>query len=461
MLADVDHTAVREGLERTAALLADPAVPAIFEGFIVFDGVLVRPDLLERIGRNRWQLTEVKSTSQVKPEHQDDLAIQAYVLAGAGLLLDACRLMHIDTADLYPGGLLDLRRFFAAEDLTCEVAGRQADIPERLQVMRDALGRSTPPSIAADDHCQDPYACPFWNHCTKDRPPRWIYHLPGDRKAFQELVAQGVQTIDEIPASFPLSLVQQRVRDNVEWIGPGLRAALKTIRYPVHHLDFETVGSAIPLYPNTHPYQAIPFQWSDHIESADGAVCYEEYLHDNVSDPRQPLATSLLRTLGREGSICVYTGYEQGILTALADALPHLRDDLLAVIPRLWDLHPVIKAYYYHPGFAGSHSIKAVLSALVAELAYDDLEIQEGTLASLQFHRMVFDNLDSVERVRIREALLKYCERDTLAMVELRRVLRLKQVARHNCIPSVRCTPHILSSPRVTCPIPMPTSIPP
>jgi len=111
----------------------------------------------------------------------------------------------------------------------------------------------------------------------------------------------------------------------------------------------------------------------------------------------------------------------RGVLTGLADALLRLRKDLLRVCTRLWDLHPVIKAHYYHPAFAGSYSIKAVLPAVAPHLAYDDLEIQEGTMASLQFHRMAFEDVDAAEEARIRNALLKYCERDTLAMVELGR----------------------------------------
>jgi hypothetical protein len=85
-----------------------------------------------------------------------------------------------------------------------------------------------------------------------------------------------------------------------------------------------------------------------------------------------------------------------------------------------------VKANYYHPGFAGSYSIKAVLPSLVPALAYDDLEIQEGTMASVQFARMAFGDADLSEKARIKAALLKYCERDTLAMVELRRTLRTK-----------------------------------
>jgi len=39
---------------------------------------------------------------------------------------------------------------------------------------------------------------------------------------------------------------------------------------------------------------------------------------------------------------------------------------------------------------------------------------------------MVFVETDWVERATIEEALLRYCARDTLAMVELRRVLMEK-----------------------------------
>ena len=146
--------------------------------------------------------------------------------------------------------------------------------------------------------------------------------------------------------------------------------------------------------------------------------------------PPRGVGRSAVAVGGRAGEyICTYTGYEQGVLTGLADALPHLRKDLLRVCDRLWDLHPIVKAHYYHPTFNGSYSIKAVLPAVASHLAYDDLEIQEGTTASIQFHRMVFGDVDSAEKARIRTALLAYCERDTLAMVELRKALRA--TARH------------------------------
>jgi ribonuclease D len=43
---------------------------------------------------------------------------------------------------------------------------------------------------------------------------------------------------------------------------------------------------------------------------------------------------------------------------------------------------------------------------------------------------MVFVETDWIERAAIRDALLRYCARDTLAMLELRRALRKKAEGR-------------------------------
>ena len=96
------------------------------------------------------------------------------------------------------------------------------------------------------------------------------------------------------------------------------------------------------------------------------------------------------------------------------------------MIGRLWDLLTHIKANYYHPEFEGSFSIKSVLPAAVPALGYGDLEIQEGGMASLQYYKMIFEVTDQAEKARIKAALLEYCKRDTLAMVELRKVLLAK-----------------------------------
>jgi hypothetical protein len=62
-------------------------------------------------------------------------------------------------------------------------------------------------------------------------------------------------------------------------------------------------------------------------------------------------------------------------------------------------------------------------------MSYRDLLIQDGGQAASEYYRMVFVEEDWIEQAKIREALLKYCARDTMAMVELRRALMKKAVS--------------------------------
>ncbi|HEY5627130.1 MAG TPA: DUF2779 domain-containing protein [Nitrospira sp.] len=420
-------------LAQTAVLLQDSTVPAIFEAALQHEGVLVRADILKRVttedsGRTAWRLIEVKSSTRVKDVHLADLAVQSQVLLGAGLPLVGTDLMRINTSYLYEGGDVDLEKLFAMEDLTDIVAMRRQEVPGQLAAMKATLLESTPPDIEPDHHCHSPYECPFWAHCTREKSDRWIYHLPGAKKLAEQLSALGVTTIDEIPEGTKLLPVQRKVKNNTEWVSEKLAAALKTVRFPVHHLDFETMMLAIPRYAGTRPYQALPVQWSNHIENEQGALIHHEFLHTQGTDPRQPLAEALLDSLGSEGSICVYSPYEKSVIEQLAEALPELRVPLRGLVKRIWDLHPIIKDHYYHPDFGGSFSLKEVLPALVPSLRYDDLLIKEGGQAASEYYRMVFVESDWIERAKIQEALLAYCKRDTLAMVELRQVLRVKAI---------------------------------
>jgi len=410
-------------LERTAALMAAPDVPAIFEAAFQYEGTLIRVDILERSGEQIWRLIEVKASSRVKAVHYDDLAIQAYVLQGCGIEISEMCLMHINRQYVYEGGDIDLRRLFVVENVTDAVLTRLSDIPAQVDRMKGVLLEDAPPAIEPAGHCHTPYECPFWEYCTKDKSDRWIYHLPGTKDVVRRMMKQGVEHIDDIPSRVKLSAVQRRMKDNVEWLSPELEEALKSVRYPVHHLDFETFMPAIPLYPRTRPYQPIPIQWSNHIEREDATLRHETYLCTDQRDPREELAVALLSSLGKEGSICVYSDYEKYVLTALAEALPALRTELLRLTHRLWDLLAVIQTHYYHPGFGGSFSIKSVLPTLVPSLSYDDLDIQNGATASAMYHHMVFKETDWVERQRLESALHQYCGRDTLGMVALRRVL--------------------------------------
>jgi hypothetical protein len=90
-----EHT---EAVAHTAALMGNPQVPAIFEAAYENDGIRVRVDVMERLASGRWGLREVKSSSGLKDHYLDDIALQAYVLRGSGVVISSIELLHVNTA---------------------------------------------------------------------------------------------------------------------------------------------------------------------------------------------------------------------------------------------------------------------------------------------------------------------------------------------------------------------------
>ena len=409
----------------TSEATADMLVPAIYEAAFTFEGIRVRVDVLSRNGGDTFDLVEVKSGTSVKPEHIPDAAIQLHVVERSSVPVQKVFLLHIDNSYVYEGGPYDLSKLIQLEDITGQARTLLSSIPESLAGMWNLLYQEEAPSIETGPQCTRPYRCPFYGYCRQDTPEHHIEQLPRARPELMErLRTAGIHDIGKIPPTFPtLSVNQQRVRDSVvngqPYIGSGLSDALSQVTYPLHFLDFETFNPALPVYPGTRPYQVIPFQWSLHIRDKAGNLNHASFLHDGDGDPREAFSTSFLDAIGSEGKIVVYSGYERTIIRQLAEEFPQYEERLLALGDRLFDLLAVVKTHYYHPNFHGSYSIKAVLPALVPDMTYSDLEIQDGSNASAAFAQMIAPDTEEPERERIRSALLDYCQQDTLAMVRL------------------------------------------
>jgi predicted RecB family nuclease len=410
----------------TLTALASTTVSPLYEAAFVHDGVRIRADVLVPSGGGLYNLIEVKSTSRVKDEHRPDVGIQWYVLKGAGIPLRHAGLCHLNTSYVYEGGEYDLRALFSVEDVTPMCEALQAAIPRLLAEMRRPLAESEPPPVRTGQQCSSPYRCPFYGHCHAGESQHHISQLPrATVELIQSLEKMGIEDIRDIPEDFrQLNPLQFRVREcvatNRMYLDPSLSSQLRHLRRPLHFMDFETFNPALPRYAGTRPYQVVPFQWSVHTLDEDGALRHQEFLHDRSDDPRPAFAASLLRALGDTGPVIVYSGYEGARLRELARAIPSLAQPLNAVADgRLVDLLQLVRTYCYHPEFHGSFSIKAVLPALVPSLGYDDLAIGDGTLAAAAYAEMSSPAATAERRAELRANLLAYCERDTLAEVEL------------------------------------------
>ncbi|MBW6502805.1 DUF2779 domain-containing protein [bacterium] len=400
----------------------DRGTKAIYEATFSFDDVFVKADIIVR-NRGGWDLYEVKSSTSVKEHYWDDVAVQYYVLSGCGLHLNKAYLVHINNGYVRDGDVVP-EELFAIQDITGIVKEKQASIPDTLAEMR-AMLRGGMPEIDIGPHCEDPYPCDFMDFCWQHVPEHSVFSLRGRGIDPWDLYRQGVIKMQDVPLD-SLNLMQ---RMQAEYFLDRksradlakVREFLKKISYPVCFLDFETFGSAIPLFDGTRPYQQVPFQYSLHrIDEERGWVRHFEYLAHPGVDPRKEIAERLVAEVPEGACVVAYNmAFEKRVLRELGEFLPMLRKRLNAVIAGMVDLmEPFKRRDIYHWRMNGSYSLKSVLPVLLPEMTYGDLEISDGAMASEAYFTME-TMADPAELARLRKALLEYCEQDTLGLVRL------------------------------------------
>lgn len=412
----------------TRAALSMPAIPAIYEGAFSAMGVTVYTDILERVDGG-WALIEVKATTSLsETEHIPDIAVQACVLRKCGVPVVRYEIMHLNRECSFP----DLSNLFTREDVSDAVRGCLDDLEREIVAQQLMLAAAEPPVVSTGAHCAKPHECPFMGRCWAPLPEHHVSTLYriGSTKA-ESFVSSGWHTIHDLPDSVKLSATAARQRRAVRQGAmiverESLVEALGLVDRPVAHIDFETVGPAIPRWDGCRPYDQIPVQMSAHIVHADGTTTHREWLYDGDGDPRPEAARAILDACrGARTVTAYYAQFEQGCIRRVALAAPGDAAELNAIADRIVDLLPIVREHVYHPAFAGSFSLKKVLPALVPELSYEGMAIGEGETAQVQLTRLLFDrDMNEEERRDIRDALLRYCELDTYAMVALENRLR-------------------------------------
>ncbi|MEQ1588563.1 MAG: DUF2779 domain-containing protein, partial [Cyclobacteriaceae bacterium] len=416
------HLAVK----KTQALIARGET-ILYEATFQYEGVLCALDILVQNG-TQWYAFEVKSTTRVKPQHIQDAALQYYVLKNSGLPISEISIIYLYN-NYVRQGALDIKQLFSTESVLEEVLEQQETIAQKVAELKAMLSSGTEPIIDIGPHCVAPYPCDFMNYC-------WA-HVPTENSVFElarsagwKLYAEGYHQLDQIPDDYELNttaslqLAQHR-SGAVHMDREALQQFLVTLTYPLYFLDFETMMPGIPEFDHSRPYQQIPFQFSLHVQHEPGGTLeHYEFLGDGLHDPRKEFTEALLLHLGNKGSIVCYNmSFEKSRLNELAELFPEQAPKLDNLSTRIVDLMiPFRKQWYYHPDFKGSYSIKAVLPVLVQELRYDELDIQEGSMASLVYSQL--KHQDAVTATIQRQALREYCKLDTLAMVKIVEVLR-------------------------------------
>ena len=400
----------------------------LFNAAFRSNGAFVRCDILQKEEKG-WRIIEIKASKRVKKEHLLTLALQNYILDRSDVPISATQLMLLNEACVYP----DLSDLFVFQDVTDTVNFLKWDVPGYLSTFKTTLHRDVEPNVLIGKNlCNQPHRCPYKTSCWTFIPKNSVFTIPKIKDPEATLLAEnGIFHLSDLPSDFPLTPAQSTYVDSVLENKPAIdrvaiRQALATLQYPIHFLDFEADRPAVPRLDGFKVYEEFPFQYSCHILHADGVVTHHEYLHTDISDPRLPLLQSLLAHISDRGSIVVYNrSFERRILKNLAESFPEYASALQSIIKRLWDQLMVLRKHYEHPDFCGSKSLKTVLPVLVPSLSYKSLAIQQGGDAPAVWNLMLSANSET-EKQEWNRRLRAYCKLDTLAMVEIHRVLQEK-----------------------------------
>lgn len=411
-------------IEKTKHLILDRAAEVIFEAAFAVDGHTARADWIRRV-KGGWMIGEIKSSlfneDGPKDEHLEDLAYTVMVARRSGLPVKGCELVLMNRD--WRIGMPDTD-LFVVTDHTAEVIPIVDEFNRLWDQIAPLLLRRSKPSPHWCWECRD---CEFFgDRCVGVGISDPIFQLPYLReKKFTELTALGVTRIAAIPSDFKLSESQQRAATAIRTKSPQIdateiRSALDSLEWPIGYLDFETLMTAVPLYPNVAPHEQLVTQYSLHVESSPGGeLAHLEYLADHARDCRGALAAGLIRDTAGCRTIVVYSSFEKTMIRALADLLPTYAPALARLETKLLDLEPVVRKGLVHPDFGGRSSIKVVLPVLAPDLSYDELDIGDGGSAVAAFAKLTLGDATDQEVQAVRDALLEYCKLDTLAMVRV------------------------------------------
>ena len=407
----------------------------ILQGRFEVDGITSIFDVLERAGENEFNLYEIKSSTQAKPEHNLDLAFQTIVLEKSGLSVRKMFVLHVNNKYVRKGEI-DPEGISEKTEVTEEVRSKIDETIENISKAFEVLKKKECPDLS-----------PRYLNGGADAMAEWLGIIQGikgefakysiynlcslDSHTLELLEDNGIELLNDIPLDCPLNARQLRqveaMRSGEQFVDTEeIKGFLGDLKYPLYFLDYETMSSVIPAFDGYRPYQQVPFQYSLYIlEKPGGELIHKEYLHTEKTDPVPGLLKQLEKDfLGIGSVISWYMSFEKSRNTEMGKRCPEYDNFLLGVNDRMVDLMtPFSKGWFVDKDFFGSASIKYVLPALLPEFSYKELDISNGGQAQRVWMQTVLEGRNPKEKEKIMKDLIKYCTLDTYAMYAIYKYL--------------------------------------
>ena len=286
------------------------------------------------------------------------------------------------------------------------------------------------------DHCKNPYPCDYQDRCKSLLPKSNVTSysiLPYKSKELKKYCKEKeIIDLQNVPTKFLNEKhnhknIQEAHKTDKPWFSKNLKNVFKDFSFPFYFMDFETVTQGVPIIKGTKPYYHLPFQWSVHKwESKDKEIDKGKYfLKFNDQDIEHQFIESLLKALGEKGTIFAHnaTGTEIKILEKLKekDSCKDLSGKIDNLINRVEDSAIIAKHNFYSPLMNGDWGIKSIIKAIPgSSVSYDEKDnLAGGDEAQLAWFTYTNPKTSIEEKEKLKELLLDYCSKDTLAVYHL------------------------------------------
>jgi hypothetical protein len=380
-------------------------------------------------GKGGGVLVLFREGASVKESYLREAAFLDHCFQGCGAAPERLVVHHVNKS-YQRIGALDPDGFFTEADVTRRARKLAPETSAELEQLRNELRDD--PSLAQyrDTLCARPIGCPACSRALPERRNDHVSTLHRGGALVQELLAEGITLITDIPSDRLVHRRQEiqqqtllRRRPHVDTT--ALQRFLERLAPPVCYLDFEAICTAVPPFDGVRPWEHVPYLYSVHRETASGDVTHAHWIMEPGLDGRTELLRHLIADLAGEGSIVVYSaGFERGVLSRFADLVPEAAAPIDAMLDRIVDLLVLFSDFaVYHHGQGGKVSLKRVLPALTRR-DYSDLTIQDGYAANLAFRYLSECVVPAGIRASVVADLVRYCALDTMAMVHIVRELR-------------------------------------
>ena len=327
--------------------------------------------------------------------------------------------------------MLNINEMMVFTDVTEEVR----EVLDQLEIKINSALKLLE-NVKIDETCCSCLELTKSNHCesfdyfNQDIPKKSIYSLPRISKkkilCFSSEGRFNLDDIDESEVTENQLSVLRAAKNNSPLINIELiKNFYEQVKYPLYFLDYETSSSAIPFLKGLKPHAHVPFQFSLHVIPKEDSNQLEhfEYITEQNELPIK-LIEKLEEYIGSTGSLVAWhKSFENSRNKEMGILYPQKDGFLTDISDRMIDLEDIFKGGYVDINFNGSTSIKNILPILVPGLSYDNLEVSSGTDAMVAFSRLL-EMPEGTERRKLRKDMLDYCERDTLAMVEIFRKIK-------------------------------------